>query len=158
MNEHVVSGDPDKATDFSIGIVVARWNSFITDELLDGAIESLKAKGYTENELKIVHCPGAFEIPLAVKKLLPKVDGVIALGAVIRGETPHFEYVCRGVTDGILRLNLDFEKPVSFGVLTTETVEQAQARAGLIGDKGNKGAEAALALLEMLDISEQLTN
>lgn len=158
MSIKKIKGNPEHATSCDIGIVVARWNSFITDELLDGAVNLLHSQGYADNQLTVVYCPGAFEIPLTAQKILPEMDGVIALGAVIRGETPHFDYVCKGVTDGILSLNLEFEKPVSFGVLTTDTVKQAQERAGLIGEKGNKGAEAALALLEMIDVGNQITN
>lgn len=143
-------------TDFKIGIVAAQWNSFITDPLLDGAIDVLKSKGYAEEQIVVVHCPGAYEISLAAKRLLQKVDGVIALGAVIQGDTPHFDYVCTAVNDGISKLNLSTDKPVSFGILTTDNVDQARERAGLIGDKGNKGAEAALALLDMLSIIEKI--
>lgn len=151
-----IIGDTDKTNSFAIGIVVARWNSFITDELLNGAVDVLKSKGYEDEQIIVVYCPGAYEIPLATQKLLPKVDGIITLGAVIQGETPHFDYVCSTVNNGVAQLNLQAEKPVSFGVLTTDTTEQARVRAGLAGDKGNKGAEAALALLEMLSIGEEI--
>ncbi|MDZ7715925.1 MAG: 6,7-dimethyl-8-ribityllumazine synthase [Balneolaceae bacterium] len=150
-----IEADYEK-TDFKIGIVVAQWNSFITDPLLNGAIDVLKSKGYTEEQIIVVHCPGAYEISLAAQKLLQKVDGVIALGAVIQGDTPHFDYVCTAVNNGIAKLNLNTNKPVSFGILTTDNVDQARERAGLIGDKGNKGAEAALALLDMLSIIEKI--
>lgn len=140
----------------SIGIVVAHWNSFITDELLDGALQALNQKGVSEANIIVAKCPGAYEIPFAAKKLLPKVDGIITLGAVIRGDTPHFHYVCEGVNRGVTDLNLQGNKPVVFGVLTTDNVQQAQERAGLIGDKGNKGAEAALALLQMISLSHKI--
>lgn len=138
-----------------IGIIVARWNSSITEKMLDGAIKALKGNGLTDKDILVTRCPGSFEIPLAVKLMLDsqKVDGVIALGVVIRGGTPHFEYVCDAVTQGILRLNLDYTKPVAFGVLTTDNVQQALDRAG---EKGNKGAEAALALIEMLSLKDIL--
>ncbi|MCW9707769.1 6,7-dimethyl-8-ribityllumazine synthase [Fodinibius salsisoli] len=139
-----------------IGIAVAHWNSFITDELLDGALEALRQKGISKENIVIAECPGAYEIPFTAKKLLPKVDGVITLGAVIRGDTPHFHYVCEGVNRGVTDLNLQGNKPVVFGVLTTDNVQQAQERAGLSGEKGNKGAEAALALLKMISLSRQI--
>lgn len=141
---------------YTIGIVVAKWNSFITDKLLDGSLEVLKKQGYRDEQIIVVHCPGAYEIPLTAKKLLQKVDGVVALGAVIRGETPHFEYVCEAVNNGILQLNMETGKPVSFGVLTTDNVQQASERAGDSEGSGNKGAEAALALLEMLSMISKI--
>lgn len=142
--------------EYTLGIVVARWNSFITDRLLDGALKVLKNKGFDDEQLTVVYCPGAYEIPLTTQKILPKVDGVIALGAVIRGDTPHFDYVCDAVNRGVLELNLKTGKPVSFGVLTTDNVNQAQERAGGNDDSGNKGAEAALALLEMLSVISKI--
>lgn len=143
-------------SEFTIGVVVTEWNSFITDSLLEGALEMLKSKGYKDEQIIVVYCPGAYEISLTVKKLLPKVDGVIALGAVIQGDTPHFDYVCTAVNNGIAQLNLNAAKPIAFGVLTTKTVAQAKERAGLQGDKGNKGAEAALAVLDMLSIGKKI--
>lgn len=140
---------------YTIGMVVAKWNSFITDKLLEGALEVLRNKGFKDEQLVVAYCPGAYEIPLTAKKLLPKVDGVIALGAVIRGDTPHFEYVCEAVNNGVLELNMESGKPVSFGVLTTDNVQQARERAG-DNDSGNKGAEAALALLEMLSVIQKI--
>ncbi len=142
--------------DYTIGIVVARWNSFVTDKLLQGATDVLKNKGFSDDQIIVAHCPGAYEIPLTARKLLPKVDGVVTLGAVIRGETPHFDYVCDAVNRGVSELNLHFEKPVVFGVLTTDNVEQAMKRAGSEDDSGNKGAEAALALLEMLSLIQKI--
>lgn len=142
----------DTDNSFKIGIVVAKWNSFITDKLLEGSLEVLRNKGYTDEQILVVQCPGAYEIPLTSKKLIEKVDGVIALGAVIRGDTPHFDYVCEAVNNGVLQLNMETGKPVSFGVLTTDNVQQATERAGENDDSGNKGAEAALALLEMLSV------
>ncbi len=142
----------DTENKFKIGIVVAKWNSFITDKLLEGSLEVLKNKGYKDEQILVVQCPGAYEIPLTSKKLIEKVDGVIALGAVIRGDTPHFDYVCEAVNNGVLQLNMETGKPVSFGVLTTDNVQQATERAGENDNSGNKGAEAALALLEMLSV------
>jgi 6,7-dimethyl-8-ribityllumazine synthase len=134
-----------------VGIAVARWNSMITDSLLDGAVAALKSKGLKQDQILILSCPGSFELPLTAKKLADRddIDGVVTLGAVIRGDTPHFDYVCKAVTDGVLQLNLQTNKPVIFGVLTTDNTEQALERAG---DKGNKGAEAALAVLEMISL------
>jgi 6,7-dimethyl-8-ribityllumazine synthase len=138
-----------------VGIVVSRWNSNITEQMLNGAIAALIGNGINEENIIVTKCPGSFEIPLAADYLLDKtdVDGVIALGVVIRGGTPHFEYVCDAVTRGVLDLNLKYQKPVAFGVLTTDDVKQALDRAG---EKGNKGGEAALALLEMIDLSAKV--
>lgn len=138
-----------------IGIVVARWNSMITEKMLNGALKSLAANGIAEDDITVVRCPGAYEIPLAVQKLFENydVDGIVALGVVIRGGTPHFEYVCDAVNRGITDLILKHNKPVGFGVLTTDNVSQALERAG---EKGNKGGEAALAVLEMLSLEQNL--
>lgn len=143
---------PGKA---KIGIVVSRWNSAITEKMLDGAFKALKGNGITDEDIIVVRCPGSYEIPLAAQHLLTEqqVEGVIALGVVIRGGTPHFEYVCDAVNRGVMKLNLKYQKPVAFGVLTTDDVKQALDRAG---EKGNKGGEAALALLEMIDLGRKL--
>lgn len=142
--------------DVKVGIVAARWNSFITDEMIEGALHALKAKGIVEENIYVSRCPGSFELPLACKFMLEhlNLNGVVAIGTVIRGGTPHFDYVCDAVTRGITDLNLSSGKPVAFGVLTTDTVEQATERAGL--DKGNKGAEAALALCDMIEMDDFL--
>lgn len=150
-----LKGNTEKA-DFKIGIVVARWNSFITNELLDGAIRALRNKGVRDERIVVAHCPGAYEIPFTAQQLLAKVDGIVTLGAVIQGETPHFHYVCDAVNHGVTKLNTMGNKPVTFGVLTTDTVQQARERCGLDGNKGNKGAEASLALLEMLTLAEEI--
>tara|TARA_R110000868_G_scaffold410693_4_gene699775 strand:+ start:486 stop:953 length:468 start_codon:yes stop_codon:yes gene_type:complete len=140
-----------------IGIVVSRWNSSITEKMLNGALKVLKGNGISDDDILVVRCPGSFEIPLTAQHILEEkdVDGVITLGVVIRGGTPHFEYVCDAVTRGVLKLNLKYQKPVAFGVLTTDDVKQAMVRSG---EKGNKGGEAALALLEMIDIKRKLSN
>lgn len=140
-----------------IGIVVSRWNSSITERMLEGALKALKGNGIDEENITVARCPGSFELPLAVQSLLEskQLDGVIALGVVIRGGTPHFEYVCDAVTRGIIDLNLMTKKPVAFGVLTTDDVKQAMAR---VGEKGNKGGEAALAVLEMISLQQKLNN
>lgn len=151
-----IKGNIEAGDNYKIGIAVARWNSFITEKLLEGAREVLKIRGIREDNIFIAWCPGAYEIPLTAAKLAAKTDGVIALGAVIRGETPHFDYVCDAVNRGVLELNIKTGKPVAFGVLTTDDVGQARARSDAESEKGNKGAEAALALLEMLSVVEQI--
>lgn len=155
MSHKLLEGNTGDNT-FIIGIVVAKWNSFITDELLDGALNALKGKSFEDEQIIVVRCPGAYEIPFTARQLLPKVDGIVTLGAVIRGETPHFDYVCDAANRGITDLNMMGNKPVVFGVLTTDNVKQARERSGLQGDKGNKGAEASLALLEMLTLTKQI--
>jgi len=146
-----------KPGDAKIGIVVSRWNSSITEKMLNGAVKALRGNGISESNIVVARCPGSFELPLAVQSLLrsKELDGVIALGVVIRGGTPHFEYVCDAVTRGILEINLSENKPVAFGVLTTDDVKQALDR---VGDDGNKGGEAALALLEMISLQQKLKN
>ena len=142
--------------DATVGIVVSRWNSMITEAMLEGAISTLVANGVKKDSITIVRCPGSYEIPLSAQWLLEtkRYEGVIALGVVIRGGTPHFDYVCDAVNQGVLELNLRFSTPVAFGVLTTDDVQQALDR---VGDKGNKGSEAALALLEMITVRRSLT-
>jgi len=157
MSYRILKGNTDHSGS-TVGIVVAKWNSFITDELLSGALEVLSQKGIRDEQVVIGYCPGAYEIPFTAKQLLPGVDGVIALGAVIRGDTPHFHYVCDAANKGVVDLNIQGNKPVVLGVLTTDNIQQAQERAGLVeGGKGNKGAEAALALLEMIDLNRQIS-
>ncbi|MFN1835922.1 6,7-dimethyl-8-ribityllumazine synthase [Balneola sp. MJW-20] len=143
---------PGKA---KIGIAVSRWNSLITEKMLEGALKSLRANGIEEEDITVVRCPGSYELPLAVQKLFEhrELDGVIALGVVIRGGTPHFDYVCDAVNRGITDLILKHNKPVAFGVLTTDDIKQAKER---VSDKGNKGSEAALAMLEMISLDRKL--
>lgn len=133
-----------------VAVVVSRWNSFITDEMARSAVDTLKGKGITDANIVEAYCPGSFELPLACRWFMQQkeIDGVVAIGVVIRGGTPHFEYVCDAVTRGITDLNIEFGKPAAFGVLTTDNVEQALERSSV--EKGNKGAEAALALCDML--------
>jgi len=140
------------AGDRKFGIVVGRFNSFITEHLLEGAIDALVRHGAEEDDISVYRVPGAWEIPLVVKRLAASggVDAVIALGAVIRGGTPHFDYVAAEVSKGVASVSLDAEVPIAFGVLTTDSVEQAIDRAGT--KAGNKGAEAALAAVEMLNL------
>jgi len=144
------------AEGFRFGIVVSRFNSFITERLLEGALDCLKRHGCREEDIEIVWVPGSFEIPLIAKKMAKKdnYNAVIALGAVIRGETPHFDYVAAEVSKGIAAVSLESEKPVIFGVLTTDTVEQAIDRAGT--KAGNKGWEAALTAIEMVNLLKEM--
>ncbi|MFL6623444.1 MAG: 6,7-dimethyl-8-ribityllumazine synthase [Sulfurifustaceae bacterium] len=138
------------------GIVLSRFNSFIGEQLLAGALEALRQHGTAVGDIDIVRVPGAFEIPLALKALATsgRYDALIALGAVIRGETPHFEYVAGECARGVSRVSLDHGLPVAFGVLTVNTTEQATARAGTKGD--NKGADAAIAAIEMASLLKKL--
>ena len=139
-----------------IGIVAARFNHEVVDTLLEGALATLKDNGISEDAITVVRVPGAFELPLAAQRLAtrPDTDAVIALGAVIYGETKHGDYVAGECANGLSRVSLDTSLPVIFGVLTTDTPEQAWARAG--GDHGHKGHEAALAALEMITVLRQL--
>lgn len=138
------------------GIVVARFNDFITSRLLDAAVDTLVRSGARESDISVVRVPGAFEIPLAVQRLarLDRIDGVVALGCVIRGATPHFDYVCAEAIKGLSAVSLATGKPVGFGILTVDTIEQAIERAGT--KAGNKGADAAAATLEMVNLLGQM--
>lgn len=138
-----------------IGIVTAKFNSEITLELERGAVTALKQAGLKDHEIWQVYVPGAVEIPLAAKALFAKgCDAVVTLGAVIRGETAHFDYVCQSVERGVTHLMLEVGKPIGFGVLTTENEDQAYART--IGHHGNKGAECAVTTLEMLTLMSDI--
>jgi 6,7-dimethyl-8-ribityllumazine synthase len=139
-----------------IAIVAARFNHFVVDKLVAGAQETLTAAGISSQDLDIVRVPGAFEIPLAASKLAASrnYDAIIALGAVIRGGTPHFDYVCSECARGVTEVSLETGIPVSFGVLTCDDMEQATDRAG--GKHGNKGADAALAAIEMATLLPKL--
>lgn len=138
------------------GIIVGRFNEFIGGKLLSGALDGLKRHGVEEDDIEIAWVPGAFEIPLIAKKMAysKKYDGVICLGAVIRGSTPHFEYVSSEVTKGVAHVSLESGIPVIFGVLTTDTIEQAIERAGT--KAGNKGFEAAVTAIEMANLISEL--
>jgi 6,7-dimethyl-8-ribityllumazine synthase len=138
-----------------IGIVVSEWNPAVTSNLLRGACETLEKFGVAKDDIIIEYVPGSFELVYAAKVLIETVnlDSVIVLGCVIQGETPHFTFVCDGVTKGVTDLNLDYDIPVVFGLLTTNTLEQAKARAG--GLHGNKGDEAAITALKMIALSER---
>ncbi|HJX14104.1 MAG TPA: 6,7-dimethyl-8-ribityllumazine synthase [Candidatus Deferrimicrobiaceae bacterium] len=138
-----------------VAIVATRFNGFITDRLVEGALDALRRHGVQEKDITLVKVPGSFELPLAVRRASAgKVDAVIALGALIRGGTPHFDYLSAEVTKGIAQVTLDSGVPVSFGVLTTDTVEQAIERAGT--KAGNKGFEAALSAIEMAKLLRQM--
>lgn len=132
-------------------IVVARFNHFITDRLVEGCLDTLKRHEVKDEEIELVRVPGAFEIPLAAKKLAHKdYDAVICLGAVIRGDTSHYDYVCSEVSKGIANVSLESGKPIIFGVVTTDTIEQAVQRAGT--KAGNKGSDAAISAIEMANL------
>ena len=134
-------------------LVVARWNSFVVEHLLEGALDTLRRHGISDDQMHIVRVPGAFEIPIACQKLaqLDDCDAIIALGAVIRGGTPHFEYVAGECTKGLAQVQMETGKPIAFGVLTVDSIEQAVERSGT--KAGNKGAEAAMSALEMVSLS-----
>jgi 6,7-dimethyl-8-ribityllumazine synthase len=139
-----------------VGIVAARFNRSVTGPLLTGALEALAAHGVADGDVVVAHVPGAFEVPFAARELATArhCDALICLAAVIRGETPHFEYICAEVTRGIGAIIADHRIPVAFGVLTTDTIEQALARAG--EGHGNKGYEAAVTAIEMAQLARLL--
>ena len=142
-------------TNLKVAIVVSRFNDFITNRLLDGAKDTLVRHGVDEDNIDVAYVPGAFEIPLVAKKLAQKndYDAVITLGCVIRGATSHYDYVCNEVAKGVSKANDVTDTPVIFGVLTTESIEQAVERAGT--KAGNKGAEAAVSAIEMANLLKQ---
>lgn len=144
------------AKEVRIGIVAARFNEFITSKLLDGALDGLKRHDVCEDDIHIAWVPGAFEIPLIASKMVKsgKYDAVICLGAVIRGATSHYDYVCNEVSKGIAAVSLESGIPVMFGVLTTENIEQAIERAGT--KSGNKGYDCAVGAIEMVNLARQL--
>jgi 6,7-dimethyl-8-ribityllumazine synthase len=133
-----------------IAIVQARFNQEVTDSLVNGALEALKESGAQDKNIKIFKVPGSFEIPIFCQNLAKrkKFDGIVAVGAVIKGETAHFEYIAQAVADGILKVSLDYNLPITFGVITTYNIKQARERAG--NNKSNKGYEAAMALVELV--------
>ena len=137
-------------------IVVSRFNEFITNKLLSGALDELKRHGVSESNIDIVWCPGAFEIPFIAKKcaMTSKYSAIITLGAVIKGSTSHYDYVCAEVSKGVASVGLETGIPVIFGVLTTENIEQAIERAGT--KSGNKGSDAAKSAIEMVSLSNQI--
>ena len=142
--------------DVKIAIVAGRFNEFITSKLVGGALDVLKRNDVSEENIDIAWVPGAFEIPLIAKKLAntQKYDAIITLGAVIKGSTPHFDYVCSEVSKGVAQISLQSELPVIFGVLTTNNVEEAIERAGT--KAGNKGADAAFSAIEMINLIKEI--
>ena len=139
-----------------VGIVVARFNEFVTDRLLAGALDTLRRHGVEEEQIAVAWTPGSFEIPVVARRMAESggYDAIVCLGAVIRGETPHFDYVCANTAAGIFRAGYETGVPVIFGVLTTNTAAEAVDRAG--AKAGNKGRDAALAAIEMADLLRQL--
>lgn len=149
-------GDLQAPDDARFGLVVARFNDFISEKLLDGALDTLRRHGVDTEVVDVARCPGAFEIPIVARRMAAsgEYEAVICLGAVIRGDTPHFEYVAGEAAKGTAQAALDADVPVLFGVLTTDTVQQAIERAG--SKAGNKGSEAAEAALEMVNLMRSL--
>jgi 6,7-dimethyl-8-ribityllumazine synthase len=153
---NIIQGDLT-AKGLKFGIVAARFNDFITSRLLDGAIDALQRHGAADSDIDVLKVPGSYEIPLAAKMLATskKYNAIICLGAVIRGATPHFEYVSAEVSKGVASVSMETGLPVIFGVLTTDTIEQAIERAGT--KSGNKGWDAALSAIEMANVMKQLS-
>ncbi|MBQ78360.1 MAG: 6,7-dimethyl-8-ribityllumazine synthase [Cellvibrionales bacterium] len=151
-----VSGDFE-AQSYRVAIIIGRWHAFIADNLLAGALETLDAVGITEQQIDIFYVPGAYEIPLAAKRVaqLAQYKAAVTLGAVIKGDTPHFDFVAGECARGIADVSLEYDLPIGFGVLTVNTVDQALARAEQ--GEANKGREATLAALEMADLLSKLT-
>ena len=148
---------PD-ASDMTIGIVVSEWNTNITEKLLIGAINTLEKHGVKPENIITRRVPGSFELTFGAKRLAEnkELNAIIILGCVVKGDTPHFDYVCSGVTQGITELNLMYDIPFIFGLLTTDTMEQSEDRAG--GKYGNKGDEAAITAIKMIDFACKLQN
>lgn len=151
--------DPETIPDASkmrFGIVVSDWNNEVTWSLLEGAINTLKKNGAKEKDIVVKHVPGSFELTLGAQFLAEydDTDAIICLGCVIQGETPHFTYICQGVTQGITQLNMEYNIPFIFGVLTTSTHQQAKERAG--GKHGNKGIEAAITAIKMAALQKEI--
>jgi 6,7-dimethyl-8-ribityllumazine synthase len=142
--------------DARIALLVSRFNSFVVESLMEGAVDTLKRHGAEERDLQIVRVPGAWEMPIAAQRLAAskRFDAIIALGAVIRGGTPHFEYVAGECTKGLSSVSMQYDIPIAFGVLTVDTIEQAIERAGT--KAGNKGAEAAMTAIEMINLLRSL--
>ena len=155
MSRNIIEGDL-RASSARFAILVTRFNSFITESLLEAAIDTLRRHGISESQIDIVRVPGAFELPLVASRLAnpEKYGAIIALGAVIRGGTPHFDYVAGECAKGLGQLSMSTGMPIAFGVLTTDNIEQAIERAGT--KAGNKGADAAITALEMVNLLNQL--
>jgi 6,7-dimethyl-8-ribityllumazine synthase len=142
------------ATTLRVGVVVSRFNGFITEQLAQGALEILEKHGCPHENISFVKVPGAWELPIAAKNLAFHCDAIIALGAVVRGDTPHFEYVAEGAANGLSQVSLETGVPIAFGVLTTDDMQQAMDRAG--GKSGNKGCEAAEVAIELANLIKLL--
>lgn len=154
---HYEKGNIPDGADFKIGIVVSEWNDDITGNLLKGALEALYDNGVKDENILVKHVPGTFELPLGCQFLLEhdeEIDGFLAIGCVIQGETKHFDFVCQGATQGIMSINLEYNTPVSFCVLTDNTKQQSIDRSG--GKHGNKGIECAVSLLKMIGLQNEL--
>lgn len=146
---------PAKLQSARIAIISASWHKEICDALVAGARRALQESGV--KQIEVSHVAGSFELPLAAQYALKAgADAAIVLGVVLRGETPHFDYVCQGVTDGVMRVSLDLDKPIGFGVLTVDTIEQAIARSGVAGSKEDKGYDSAIAALDLLRVKREL--
>ena len=156
MNIQLMEGKVVAPKGMRVGIVASRFNNFIVEKLLEGAVDGLVRHGVEENNITACWVPGAFEIPLAAQKMArsDKYDAVICVGAVIRGSTSHYDYVCNEVSKGIAAVSLQTGKPVLFGIVTTENIEQAIERSGT--KAGNKGYDCALAAIEMVNLIEQI--
>ena len=157
LSDYDFSSVPD-ASEMKFGIVVSEWNSQITGALLNGAVSTLKKHGVKEDNILVKTVPGSFELTFGANQMIEstEVDAVIAIGCVIKGDTPHFDYVCMGVTQGITHLNVTGDIPVIYGLITTNTLEQAEDRSG--GKLGNKGDECAITAIKMIDFSCKLQN
>lgn len=157
LSDYDFNSIPD-ASDMCVGIVVSEWNKSITEKLLEGACNTLEKHGVKTQNIIVKRVPGSFELTYGARKLAEnrELDAVIILGCVVRGDTPHFDYVCSGVTQGITELNLMYDMPFIFGLLTTDTMQQSEDRAG--GKHGNKGDEAAITAIKMIDYSCSFKN
>jgi len=153
MSHRVLQGSLD-ASGLRIGVIVSRFNEFITEQLAKGALEVLEKHGCLQENVRFVKVPGAWELPIAAKHLVTHCDAIVALGAVVRGDTRHFDYVAGGAAEGLQRVSLDSGVPIAFGVLTTDTLQQAMDRAG--GKSGNKGSEAAEVAIELANLIQRL--
>ena len=151
-----VANDMPDASDMRGALVVSEWNNHITDKLLAGAVETLKANGVKENNIIVHRVPGSYELVFGSAQMAKSglVDGIISIGCVVRGDTPHFDYICEGTTAGLTQLNVNGNVPVIFGLITVNTMEQAEERAG--GKLGNKGNEFAITAIKMIDFACQL--
>lgn len=153
MSYQTFQGSLD-ATHLRIGVVVSRFNGFITEQLASGALETLEKRGCQHENISFVKVPGAWELPIAAKLMASRCDAIIALGAVVRGDTPHFEYVAGAAANGLTQVSIETGVPIAFGVLTTDDMQQAMDRAG--GKSGNKGCEAAEAAIELANLMKRL--